>query len=530
MDNTTSWLNFAQMPVEQGGLGLQPHQAAGLVGNLVNESGTALPAWGPSGDNGTAWGTAQWRGDRLAALKAAYPDNYQTPEAQQAFMRSEFLGPENASYKALLAAKSPEEAAGAVNHLYERSADNSGNRERAARQIMAQFGGAGGAGPALSFANTEDDDGEEDAKPALATNNVVGQGALTPQRIMNAEGSDNKLNAVAQGMTGIGAALAGISSPQQGYVLNAQLAQMKKDNESKYKVLVDKSGRILRYDQDGNVDMIGGGATPNGAPQMLGDSTKQGDEYFKTLDPVTQQLISSWHDGTGIAPSGYQLKNPQVQAQIAAAQRAFPDMDFQRIPERHVFVSDMSKTSPTSVGGQIASSNASLKHMNNLADAYLGLHNGSGAGWTQAAHVQNALKDQTGGVDRSAQVQALETHGGLASGEITKFITGGPGGVHERAERANKLANSHYSPEEAAGVLDAQRQDLKEKHDILVDKARRTMGDAWLARHPEIETNYENADQTLRDKIAQLRSANNTASNASSSLPKGVKSIQVIQP
>lgn len=108
-NRATQWLTWAQQPREQGGLGLAPHQAAGIVGNLVHESGQDLSPWGPTGDNGTAWGTAQWRGDRLARLKQL--PNYQTVEGQQAFMREELDGSENKAYRALQAAKTPEEAA-----------------------------------------------------------------------------------------------------------------------------------------------------------------------------------------------------------------------------------------------------------------------------------------------------------------------------------------------------------------------------------------------------------------------------------
>jgi len=47
--------------------GYQPHQAAGIVGNLLAESGLN-PNVRP-GDNGTAFGIAQWRGSRFAGLQ-----------------------------------------------------------------------------------------------------------------------------------------------------------------------------------------------------------------------------------------------------------------------------------------------------------------------------------------------------------------------------------------------------------------------------------------------------------------------------
>ncbi|MCA6108090.1 phage tail tip lysozyme [Bradyrhizobium cenepequi] len=142
-DNAASWANFAQRPRDQGGLGLAPHQAYGIVGNLVNESTPNITPWGVSGDAGTAQGAAQWRGDRLARLKAMFPDSYQTTEAQQAFMRSELEGPESKAYLALRASKTPEEAANAVNHLYERSADTTGHRAAAARSLYEEAGGQG---------------------------------------------------------------------------------------------------------------------------------------------------------------------------------------------------------------------------------------------------------------------------------------------------------------------------------------------------------------------------------------------------
>jgi hypothetical protein len=47
--------------------GYAPHQAAGIVGNLVQESG--VRPVGATGDNGTAHGIAQWRGPRFQALQ-----------------------------------------------------------------------------------------------------------------------------------------------------------------------------------------------------------------------------------------------------------------------------------------------------------------------------------------------------------------------------------------------------------------------------------------------------------------------------
>lgn len=135
--NAASWMEFAMRPREQGDLGLSREQAAGLVGNLQAESGKAIPSWGPTGDGGTAWGSAQWRGARLRALMRMFPDSFRTVEAQQKFMCFELDHGENRAYRALRRARTPEEAAATVDRLYERSSGAARlARERNARRLF----------------------------------------------------------------------------------------------------------------------------------------------------------------------------------------------------------------------------------------------------------------------------------------------------------------------------------------------------------------------------------------------------------
>jgi hypothetical protein len=143
--NAKSWFDFATRPVADGGLGLTEAQAAGKVANLQAESTPNITPWGETGDKGTAQGSAQWRGDRLRNLvnfSKANGMDYHTTEAQQAFMRHEYLGSgdygggsEGKAYAALSATRSPQEAATAVNRYYERSADKSGRREAGAARL-----------------------------------------------------------------------------------------------------------------------------------------------------------------------------------------------------------------------------------------------------------------------------------------------------------------------------------------------------------------------------------------------------------
>jgi hypothetical protein len=142
-DNVKSWYDFARKPLDAGGLGLTHEQAAGKVANLQAESGQGIKPWGVTGDNGTAFGAAQWRGDRFTNLQKFAADrglDYRSTPAQQAFMRYEYLGPERKAYDALTQARTPQAAATAVNRYYERSADNTGGRESNAERLARTLG------------------------------------------------------------------------------------------------------------------------------------------------------------------------------------------------------------------------------------------------------------------------------------------------------------------------------------------------------------------------------------------------------
>ena len=149
--NVQSWYDFARRPADQGGLGLSHEQAAAKVANLQAESGRDIKPWGVTGDQGTAFGAAQWRYDRFNNLQKYAADrglDYRSTEAQQGFMRHEYLGTpaegagggsERRAYSAVTAARTPEQAASAINRYYERSADTTGKREANAALLAARL-------------------------------------------------------------------------------------------------------------------------------------------------------------------------------------------------------------------------------------------------------------------------------------------------------------------------------------------------------------------------------------------------------
>jgi hypothetical protein len=129
------------------GLGYQPHQAAGIVGNLMQES--HVNPVGPSGDHGTAHGIAQWRGSRwtnmlnYAAHTGGNPNSLAT---QIGFLDHELKTQYPRAYNALMNSHSPEEAAGMFGLHYERprgaqtgiasNIDGYGNRVNTARAML----------------------------------------------------------------------------------------------------------------------------------------------------------------------------------------------------------------------------------------------------------------------------------------------------------------------------------------------------------------------------------------------------------
>lgn len=110
-------------------------QAAGIVANITRESGFNPAA---VGDNGQAYGLAQWHPERRADYKARYGRDIEgaSMEEQLAFIQHELtVGKESAAGAALRATRSAEEAAGVFSRQYERPAD--ADLEAAVRGAMA---------------------------------------------------------------------------------------------------------------------------------------------------------------------------------------------------------------------------------------------------------------------------------------------------------------------------------------------------------------------------------------------------------
>lgn len=97
------------------GKGYSPAQAAGIVGNLMHESGMSTGALnaGDGADGSNSIGIAQWNGPRAQALQAYAAQNGGDANdlmTQLGFVDSELNGPEAATKAALLKAQNPVDA------------------------------------------------------------------------------------------------------------------------------------------------------------------------------------------------------------------------------------------------------------------------------------------------------------------------------------------------------------------------------------------------------------------------------------
>lgn len=115
-------------------LGLTPEQAAGLAGNIMQESRFDPKA---VGDNGKAHGIAQWHPNRrknINMLNTSFED-------QVTYMIEELKGPEKSALRRLRLTGDSTQAATVVDHYYERSSkQHTKSRIKYAEDFLKLFG------------------------------------------------------------------------------------------------------------------------------------------------------------------------------------------------------------------------------------------------------------------------------------------------------------------------------------------------------------------------------------------------------
>lgn len=237
--------------------GLTPVMAAGVLGNLHGESGFN-PTIG--GDNGTSFGLAQWRGDRLTALKnlaSTTGRDWRDPEVQLDHLVAELKGPEARAHQALQAARTPGEASDAFMRHFERPAEwamrQSGPKRAAfAERALISFGGQ--------------------AAPSQGRPGQVAQAPRPSPAVLDY--SDGATGPVAMAMPSLPAA------PQQS---GAQVAaaDLPAENGRPVQFVIPPAPRSSEVD-----GAQPSPATPNATPQAVGPATVASIER----SPLTQRI------------------------------------------------------------------------------------------------------------------------------------------------------------------------------------------------------------------------------------------------
>jgi lambda family phage tail tape measure protein len=157
-------------------LGLTDAQAAGIVGNLIRESGLN-PRVNEGGAVGLprgagGYGLAQWTGSRQTDLVRFAGGRGQAGDmaTQLRFLVSEMMGPEAASLNKLKTAQSPEQAAYLFDKYYERSGVKAmGERQANARRVFGEIAGGGPGAGLADYGQQLQDQAKEAAKAAEET-------------------------------------------------------------------------------------------------------------------------------------------------------------------------------------------------------------------------------------------------------------------------------------------------------------------------------------------------------------------------
>src|SRR6185369_14654635 len=133
------------------GRGWTAEQACGIVANLWSESGLRPNA---IGDDGAAYGIAQWHSDRQSNFQSVIgkPIRGTTLEEQLYFVHAELQGTEKRAGDALAACKTAAEAGAIVSRLYVRPADREGEAVKRAILAESMFKAYGGTSGTVSEA------------------------------------------------------------------------------------------------------------------------------------------------------------------------------------------------------------------------------------------------------------------------------------------------------------------------------------------------------------------------------------------
>lgn len=196
-----------------------------------------------------------------------------------------------------------------------------------------------------------------------------------------------------------------------------------------------------------------------------GDTSLSGEEYLKTLPPNLARQVKMIAEGRRAIPTGYALRNPQVQELIAAATQYDPTLDSANAATRMATRKDF--TSGKSAAN-ITAMNTAVGHLLTLRKKAQALNN---TRFPILNRVGNRLSVETG----SKAVKEFEVARQAVASELTRVFRGTGGALAEVKEWEHSV-DAAGSPEQLEGAIQTATELLASRLESLQEQYRQGMG------------------------------------------------------
>jgi hypothetical protein len=264
------------------------------------------------------------------------------------------------------------------------------------------------------------------------------------------------------------------------------------------------------------------------APGVSSNNTNLvGEDYLKQFDPTVQAVIRAREEGRTM-PTGN--TRPGFKRAVDAIATKYGDdigvpMDDTNYAKRKQYQTQLGLAGPGSVGGQKTLLGTTLGHYAKVADAAVAMHNYD----TPVAPLGRAINSvRQLGTDQAAKANYLNEAVDRAAQETGRLYSGSTGGgVHERESTRGRFAGTRTSAE-LASALEASRDLIHSKLYSLEAQRDEILGPKSGEKIKFIGPEQQKSLDTIEKAIATLRGAKPTSAVTGPSLPKGVKSMTIL--
>lgn len=205
--------------------------------------------------------------------------------------------------------------------------------------------------------------------------------------------------------------------------------------------------------------------TKNAVVPAPGDTSLTGEEYLKTLPANLARQVKMIAEGRRPLPTGYALRNPQVQELIAAATQYDPSLDaanaMTRVATRKDFTSGKAAANITAI-------NTAIGHLLTLRKNAQALNN---TRFPVINRIGNALSRETGG----AAVKNFQIARQAVASELTRVFRGTGGSLSEVKEWEDAI-DAAGSPEQLDRAIRQATELLNSRLESMQEQYRQGMG------------------------------------------------------